>query len=500
MFPSVLPAHRKTATACFAGVFCGARVRSFTFRIKFLKIKSMRFFCYVLIVAVLGAIFFLISVPRTIVVAPDGNAPLGDSPQSTTSRQVAAVNLPAVPEALAPTSTQPEPKISPLADLPNQPPLPNPPEVARGIYVTGWSAGYAPRINSLIALAKRAEFNAMVIDIKDFSGHVSYKTGLAEVAAGGAESELRILQPNALIKKLHDAGIYVIGRITVFQDPILAKTHPEWALKNSTTGKTWTDRKGLAWMDPAAKPVWEYNLSIAKDALARGFDEIQFDYIRFASDGDLGSIGYPFWDQKTARHKVIAQFFKFLRDGLSGAKISVDLFGLSAVNADDLGIGQVIEDAYTNFDYVSPMVYPSHFAAGFLGFQNPAKYPYEVVKYSMDHALARLVAERKAPASPELQRGEQSATSTVSSTTIGDSRFAIGSKLRPWLQDFNLGAVYDAAMVNKQIQATYDALLNPKNSSSSESSSSSTTYHLQPTNDYFGGWLLWDPANIYAQW
>ncbi|MBI4087499.1 MAG: hypothetical protein HY434_01570 [Candidatus Liptonbacteria bacterium] len=422
-------------------------------------------------IVALGAIFFLVFVPRVVIIAPVELAKV--------AVKSAASVLPGIPEAIVPESKQGQSKISGTSDLPNQPPLANPPDVAKGIYVTGWSAGSQSRISSLIALVKRTEVNAMVVDIKDYSGNVSYRTGLPEVVAAGAEGEIRVAQPNALIKRLHDEHIYIIGRITVFQDPILAKAHPEWALQNKVTGKTWTDSKKLSWMDAAAKPVWDYTIAIAKDAFARGFDEIQFDYVRFASDGALGEIDYPFWDAKTPRHKVIAEFFKYLRDSLPGKKISADLFGLAAVDTwDDLGIGQVIEDAYKNFDYVSPMVYPSHFAAGTLGYKSPAQHPYEIVKYSMEQALARLAKSKE-------QRANSS--STIIITTSSD-QFAIGplpfaAKLRPWLQDFNLGATYNAEMVRKQIQATYDVFLNGTSSDPSR----------------FGGWILWDPANTYTE-
>lgn len=422
----------------------------------------------ILEIVALGAIFFLFFMPRVIVILPADSIKASVKPT--------AVNLlPNVPEAVAPISAPIQPKILGTADLPDQLPLRNPPDVIKGIYVTGWSAGSASRINSLIALVKRTEINAMVIDIKDYSGHVSYKTGLTEVTATGAESEPRILQPNALLKKLHDENIYVIGRITVFQDPILAGKHPEWALKNKITGEPWLDNKKLAWMDAAAKPVWDYDIAIAKNALARGFDEIQFDYVRFASDGSLGQIAYPFWDMKTPRRKIIGNFFKYLRSSLGNAKISADLFGLSTIDTwDDLGIGQVIEDAYANFDYVSPMVYPSHFAPGFMGFKNPAKYPYEVINYSMEKALARL--------SKKEQMINGSSTATSSEELVRSAPFA--AKLRPWLQDFDLGAIYDANMVRKEIRAAYDVFLNSTSSSN-------------PAK--FGGWLLWDPANTYTE-
>ena len=121
---------------------------------------------------------------------------------------------------------------------------------------------------------------------------------------------------NGVIKELHDNGIYVIGRITDFQDPILAKAHPEWAMHNKTTGAVWTDNNGLAWMDPAEQPVRDYLASIAKDAFGRGFDEMNFDYVRFASDGSIGNIGYPAWDANDAArggHRGLFQIFARIR-------------------------------------------------------------------------------------------------------------------------------------------------------------------------------------------
>ncbi len=389
-----------------------------------------------------------------------------------------------VPEASTPTSTELSRNIPNLSaiisnnssnDLPNQPRLTNPPEIVKGIYLTGWSAGSDSKLNYLLDLIAKKGLNAVVIDIKDYSGYVSYAVDVPEARASGAENQLRLSRPNALIKKLHDKNIYVIGRITVFQDPVLAKAHPEWALKNKTTGKVWTDKRGLAWLDAAAPPVWDYNIAIAKDALNRGFDEINFDYIRFVSDGDLSIISYPFWDQKIPRRKIIKNFFAYLRENLPEAKISADFFGLSTVdNWDDMGIGQVIEDAYPYFDYVDPMVYPSHYASEFLGYKNPAKYPYEVIKYSLEQALKRLKNYESG-----IMNNETSTTSTTAQ--IPNSSFIIhNSKLRPWLQAFDLGAVYNSAMIEQEVQAVKDVF----NASSG-------------TATDFAGWLFWDPANNY---
>jgi len=323
-------------------------------------------------------------------------------------------------------------------------------EIVKAIYLTSWSVSKKEMIDYLIDIAKTTEINAVVIDIKDFSGYIAYDTAVPEVEKYGAE-QIRIKNIESLIDKLHAEGIYVIARITVFQDPILARARPDLAVHSKTeVDSLWFDNMGLAWIDPAAKESWDYNIAIAKDAVNHGFDELNFDYIRFPSDGDLQDMSFPFWDGKLPKHRVIRDFFKELRQELPDAKISIDLFGLSTVSSNDLGIGQIIEDGFENFDYVCPMVYPSHYADGFIGFQNPAEYPYEVVKYSMEGALRKLMLYK------------QSQETNV--------------QLRPWLQDFDLGATYDAKMVRSEIQAVYDALGND-----------------------FNGFMLWSSWNYYTK-
>jgi len=357
-------------------------------------------------------------------------------------------------------------KTTASTDIEKQSPLIEPPAVIRGIYLTNWTASSPARVDSLVALAKKMGLNAMVIDMKDYSGYVGWRTGIETVVKSGAENQIRIANPNSLIKKLHDNGIYAIARVSVFQDPVLAKAHPEWTVGNKVTGKPWTDRKGLAWMNPNSQEVWDYDISLAKDAVSRGFDEVNFDYIRFPSDGDLTVAVYPGMATSTAKHTVIGKFFKYVREQMPTAKLSADLFGLSTINKDDLGVGQVIEDGYKYFDYICPMVYPSHYATGFMGFKNPAAYPYEVVKRSMDSALAKLNALKF-----------KLASSSISSTIPA---VQINSKLRPWLQAFDLGATYTRAMIDKEIQATNDSL-----------ASSTASYN---------GWLLWDPSNVYKNY
>ncbi len=447
----------------------------------------------VVILLVLGAGVFLFSLPENVAVGPVGAS--GPGASSTSASPTTAALPPASTTALLNEPEAPQPSSSDFIsgslqganDIGPQQPLASPPTVMKGIYLTAWVAGSPGRMTQIINLIKSTGLNTVVVDLKDYSGYVSYAMDVPEVKASGAEDQIRIARPNALIKELHDNGIYVIGRITDFQDPILAKAHPEWALHNKTTGGVWTDNNKLAWMDPAATPVWDYLASIAKDAFGRGFDEVQFDYIRFASDGALGNISYPYWDMKTPRAAVIANYFKFLRQSFPNEKISADLFGLSTVNSDDLGIGQVIQDAYEYFDYVSPMVYPSHYATGFLGYKSPASYPYQVIDYSLSHGLTKLLAMGNSNTTVATATGTTSSTSAIASSSLPVSRspFNLGyvppTKLRPWLQDFDLyGVPYTPPMIALEKHAVYDTL---------DTASSS---------QYYGGWLLWDAANNYT--
>jgi len=330
-----------------------------------------------------------------------------------------------------------------------------PPVEFRGVYLSVWSAGSAARVSRVIEMAREGLINTVVIDVKDATGYVGFDTDVPEVTAYGAKRVV-IRDIDGLVERLQAEGLWVAARIVVFTDPRLAEVRPDLAVHSAARltmnggvpgeETLWRDRRGLAWIDPAAREAWAYNAAIAEDALRRGFDEINFDYIRFPSDGALADMVFPVWRQSRPRREVLREFFAWLRTRLGAAVISADLFGLSTVNRDDLGIGQVIEDALPYFDYVCPMVYPSHYAPGFIGKQNPAEYPYEVVFYSMKTAADRLSA-------------------------LGDGARA---KLRPWLQDFDLGADYTPEMVMAQVQAARDAL----------------------GEDYVG-FIVWNPRNVY---
>lgn len=323
------------------------------------------------------------------------------------------------------------------------------PDPLKGLYLSSWGAGNDKILGNNFDLINKSELNSVVIDIKDYTGKIGFEVDSPELQKLGVV-EKRISDIKGLIEKFHDKNIYVIGRIAVFQDPLMVKLHPEWAVRtDSDRNVIWKDYKGISWIDAGANDYWNYILQIIKESYHEGFDEINLDYIRFPSDGNMNDIYYP-WSNGREKADVIKDFFAYIWNNTrgSGVILSADLFGMTTTNIGDLNIGQVLENALPYFDYVSPMVYPSHYPSTFLGYKNPADYPYEVVKYSMDKALEKLKVFND----------------TVASTTP--------FKLRPWLQDFSLGAIYDAAKVKTQIQAVYDTGLD--------------------------SWLLWNASNVYT--
>ncbi len=341
------------------------------------------------------------------------------------------------------------------------------PTPVRAIYMTSWVAGNKKRREELVALARATEVNAIVIDIKDYTGKISFLVEDPLLKKIGT-TENRIPDIRDFIAALHRDNIYVIGRISVFQDPALVKNRPDLAVKQkSNTSAIWKDFKGISWLDAGAEPAWEYIVALANESRRNGFDELNFDYIRFPSDGNMKDIYFP-WSGTKEKSEVLRGFFAYLREklGHAGAPISADLFGMTTTNTDDLNIGQVLENALMYFDFVAPMVYPSHYPPTFLGLKNPAAYPYEVVKYSMQHAATRA----RATTTTIALHGAVAIASTTP-PLYQKEQFSL-SKLRPWLQDFNLGAIYTADMVRKQKQAVYDSGLD--------------------------SWMLWSAANHYT--
>jgi hypothetical protein len=348
------------------------------------------------------------------------------------------------------------------------------PKIVKAVYVTGWSAGNKPYLNYLSDFLNLTEINSVVIDIKDSSGDVFYNSDVDEVKKYKLYN-YSIKDIDALIKFFHDKNIYVIGRISVFEDPMFSKNRKDLAVydtketNNVSNPILWEDKNGLSWMDPSSKEVWDYNIALAKDAISHGFDEINFDYIRFPSDGDFSTMGFPFWDKKQKKSEVIKSFFAYLRRQLPNEILSADLFGLTTISTGDLGVGQILEDALEYFDYVSPMTYPSHYATGFIGFKNPAEYPYQVAQYSIESAYYRrnIFLLQK---TIEFIKFNNSLSSDIE---IDDT---LVGKIRPWLQDFNLGAIYTEDMVKSEINAIEKF-----------------------SKDDYVGFMLWNPRNYYTK-
>lgn len=306
---------------------------------------------------------------------------------------------------------------------------PKPKEI-KGIYATGWMAGSAKWFPRLVQFINETEVNALVIDVKDDTGTVSYQSQVDLVNQIKA-TEIKINDPKAMIQTLYENQIYPIARIVVFKDPFLAKRKPEWAVKDNNGG-LWKDRKGLHWVDPYNRDLWDYIISIAEEAISLGFQEIQFDYVRFTSDGDIKRCVYPF-NNGEKPEDVIQNFLKYARVRLQPYQIpvSADIFGLTTSVPDDQGIGQQYEKIVSNVDIVCPMVYPSHYAHGTFGLKNPNQQPYETVLKGVSDAKKRL--------------DDIGNTSTI---------------IRPWLQDFNLGHHYGKNEIKAQIKAVQDAGLN----------------------------------------
>ncbi len=332
------------------------------------------------------------------------------------------------------------------------------PEPLKSVYMSQCYASMPNLRSKLVKMVEETELNAIVIDVKDYTGTVAFETGNPNIDSVGGKG-CKVADMKEFIEELHSKQIYTIARLTVFQDPQYTKLHPELAVKKKSDGSVWHDRKGLAFIDVGAKPFWDYIISIATSSHAIGFDEINFDYIRFPSDGNMSDIMFTHAGTVPKR-EALRKFFEYLDTKMSEAQIptSADIFGMTTTNTDDLNIGQVLEIALVNFDYVAPMVYPSHYPPMFNGWKDPNKVPYEIVKFSMDSAVRRANALR-----------EEVASSTPSSKLLD----RLGPRqLRTWIQDFDYPVPYTPDMVRAQFKATYDAGLT--------------------------SWMLWDPANTYT--
>jgi hypothetical protein len=310
------------------------------------------------------------------------------------------------------------------------------PPVAKGAHVSVYLASSDSDMAKMMDLVDRTELNALEIDLKDEAGQVAFL--LDNDLAKQINSLNDYVKLDGLVDSMRYRGIYTICRIVCFKDPKLAKARPDLAVQDKAGG-LWG--KGQ-WLDPYSKDVWDYNLAVAEAAARAGFHEIQFDYVRFPSDGNTSTCLYPNQDSRKPV-EVIDDYLAYAREQLApyNVFVSADLFGLTASKQGDMGIGQDVKSVAGRVDFISPMVYPSHYNTGEYGIKNPESNPGDIVTASIKE-FKKVMA-------------------------------GTPSDLRPWLQDFSLRITYSPDMVRRQIDACEK--LGVKQ------------------------WLLWDPDCTYSE-
>lgn len=313
---------------------------------------------------------------------------------------------------------------------------PRTPVEVKGIYITGPIAGTVNTLNELIDLVDRTELNAMVIDVKNDNGEITYAMAQETVQAIGAATPYVPDMPG-LIARLKEKNIYLIARVAAFRDPILAERMPEYGIHNPD-GSLFYDRDGLAWVNPYCRGVWDYLIAVSKEAAALGFDEIQFDYIRFSTDPALNEADFGPEAEGVSRTEIITAFVRYACEELVplGVFVSADVYGTILNNPSDGEIvGQNYQAMAAYLDYICPMVYPSHYNDGVYGLEHPDMAPYELVFSAMRDSQNFLTA--------------QAATGHT-------------ARSRAWLQAFTATWLtnhipYTGAEIRHQINGVYDA-------------------------------------------
>jgi hypothetical protein len=331
--------------------------------------------------------------------------------------------------------------IVPVAHVPT-------PDTLRGLYVNRWAA-LGSKLDRLIQVARTTEINALVIDVKDDRGFVLYRSRVPlaqEIGADTADGHwMSRAKLRAVLDTMTTLGIYPIARIVVAKDPLLAKKKLDLAIKRKSDLKPWLDKNGNPWLDPHQPAVWQYAADLAREAYDVGFSEVQFDYVRFPDEKRLiTETVYPLANGRT-RAQVIRDQLGFVRTALKpqGIRVTADVFGLTATDTTDMGIGQQWEMFVDQVDVVLPMIYPSHFARGTYKLRNPNAHPYETIDHALKDAIARTDSVRNA------------------------------ALIIPWYQDFTLGPPrYEAAQIRAQKKAGYD--------------------------NGFQSWILWNPKSNYT--
>jgi len=313
----------------------------------------------------------------------------------------------------------------------------------KALYLTVYGVGSKSLRESALKLIDTTELNTLVIDVKGDRGFIPYKSDVPLVSAIGGQKIILVKDVKGLVKTLKDRGIYTVARIVVFKDNLLGTARPELAIKTAQ-GSVWRDRENLIWVEPSLKEVWDYNIAIAVEAAQNGFDEIQFDYVRYP---DRKGLKFAIANTEENRSKAISGFLAAAHEKLAPYNVFVaaDIFGYTAWNLDDTQIGQKIDQIGASVDYISLMLYPSGFQLGIPGYRNPVANSNRIVYLSLQRARER--------------------------TQLPPVRF------RPWLQAFRDYAFdrrhFTGREIREQIKASEDFGSN--------------------------GWMLWNPRNIYTK-
>jgi hypothetical protein len=379
---------------------------------------------------------------------PPGAAPAGaaPAPAAGTSADSVTVGDPLLIDTAGVVAAAHVRALSPSA-VADRAPAP-----LRGIYLNAYAAGSTNRLGTLLGLADTTEINAFVIDVKDERG-IRYRSGIELAVELAQAGEVTIRDLEALAARLKDRGIWSIARIVLFKDPILSEARPGWSIRNPDGG-IWRDREGHSWVSAWEPAVWDYNLDIAEEVARAGFDEIQFDYVRFPEAfRNLPEQVHP--RAQGTRSDAIALFLAEARRRLHplGVVVAADVFGLSPNDPRDVAIGQQWETVLAGADHVLPMVYPSHYFPTHLrGVPRPNRMPYETVFTSLGLGMIRWERLREAGVRP--------------------------GRVIPWLQAFNAPWVdrdypYGPEQADAQIRGVYDVGLDD--------------------------WIFWHPGSRYEQ-
>ena len=327
------------------------------------------------------------------------------------------------------------------------------PVKVKGIYISGYMAG-SEGLQAILDKIQGTEINTVVIDVKNDDGRITFAMDDAPTVNEIGATEKYIKDIDSLMAQLKARGLYTIARVVAFRDPYLAEKKPDWGLKNKD-GSLHRDNKGLAWVNPYRTEVWDYLVEVGAEAANAGFDEIQFDYIRFATDSSMKQVAFLEADTRgRSKTDIITEFIQYAYEKLSSHNVfvSADVFGtIIGSRVDAEAVGQIYHEMACHLDYICPMIYPSHYGDGNFGIDHPDTEPFRTIRAALKLSKQDLDSAR--------EEGRPQAI------------------VRPWLQDFTASYLqhhipYGAKEIRAQIQAVYDA--------------------------GYDEWILWSASNRYT--